>query len=185
MVQARQTQPPASGLPSERLVAALFAVGAGLKRMQYDEPVEKAALGVLHRLQCGTGAHRLSDLANELHLDLSTVSRHVRQLEDAGLVVRAEDPEDRRAHQLALTEAGTAALADAMQARIRRIDRVLAEWSEEDRETLAALLTRLGDDIAADLSAEGGRAHDVPRQPSAAAPAASATAPAPTSERHR
>jgi DNA-binding MarR family transcriptional regulator len=48
------------------------------------------------------------DLAEHLHLEKSTVSRMVAQLERKGLVVRERDPANRRLYRLRITRAGRA-----------------------------------------------------------------------------
>jgi DNA-binding MarR family transcriptional regulator len=144
MVQAIPgTAPPAA----DALVAAMFALGARLKRMQIDEPIEKAGVAVLHQLACHGDGLRLSDVAAEMQLDVSTVSRHVRHLEDAGLVERTGDPDDRRASLLNVTDAGRTTLQAAYDARARAIRTALAGWSDDERTTLTALLTRLEADL--------------------------------------
>ena len=52
------------------------------------------------------GPIRSGDLAKELFLDQSTVSRHIAHLEASGLVEKVADPDDRRATQLHLTDLG-------------------------------------------------------------------------------
>jgi len=61
---------------------------------------------------------RLSDLAEVLHTDLSTVSRQVQAAERAGLVERRPDPSDGRASRVYLTAGGRAALE-----RLRAVQR--------------------------------------------------------------
>src|SRR5215213_984808 len=64
-----------------------------------------AALILLFPLQ-RLGPLRQSALAEAVHADPSTVSRHVALLVDRGLVLRAADESDGRASRLVLTEAG-------------------------------------------------------------------------------
>jgi DNA-binding MarR family transcriptional regulator len=86
---------------------------------------------------------RLSSLAQVLGLDASTVSRHARQLEDKGLLERTEDPDDGRASRVAVSEHGSACLAQGFEARRHVISTALDGWSGDERETLRALLARL------------------------------------------
>ena len=60
---------------------------------------------------CETGPLSVNDLAGALYLEKSTASRLARGLEDAGLVERSTDEEDRRSVRLAATEAGRRAHA--------------------------------------------------------------------------
>jgi DNA-binding MarR family transcriptional regulator len=90
---------------------------------------------------------RVSALAAELGLDVSTASRHVSRLEADGLIARAPDPSDQRATKLALTAAG----AERMNAHLRHRAEVLRaatrSWPEPDVATLIELINRLADDI--------------------------------------
>ncbi len=103
---------------------------------------------LLHRLALAPGI-RVADLADGCGLDASTASRHVRTLEDAGLVTRVGDPEDRRAARLSVTPDGQQALESALRVRGDLVSRATANWSATDRGQLAALLGRLSDDLAA------------------------------------
>jgi DNA-binding MarR family transcriptional regulator len=67
---------------------------------------------VLDRL-AGTEGCRVQELAGQLHLSQSALSRAVARLEADGLVVRAMCPEDRRGVSVCLTEAGRARYAAA------------------------------------------------------------------------
>jgi DNA-binding MarR family transcriptional regulator len=76
-------------------------------------------------------------------LDASTVSRHVKQLEDRGLLERTEDPDDRRASQVTVSEQGAACLSAGFAARRGVISRALDELSADERETLRDLVARV------------------------------------------
>src|SRR6266540_3876202 len=90
---------------------------------------------------------RLPELAARMGVDASTASRQVQQLERTGLVGRVGDPADRRASLLELTAEGNRVLARMRQARRASLAQVLGGWSRADRRTLAAMLTRLVDDL--------------------------------------
>ncbi len=136
----------------DQVLEALFRVLRQVKQAPVDDPVERPAIIALSRLKAN-GAMRLSELAEDLYLDASTMSRHVRTLEDNGLVRRAGDPNDRRAVQLTLTEDGLGVLAEAWANRRTWIDRAVATWSAADRRELGAVLTRFADALAADAAA--------------------------------
>ena len=82
------------------------------------------------------------ELAGQLGRDHSTISRQMTRLETAGLLERLGSETDGRVRTARLTARGLAAFADLGQARRRLLDRVLADWSEEDREALGRLLLR-------------------------------------------
>lgn len=138
---------------ARELVVALITIGRRLKPRTHDSRLDLAAVYLLHRLRC-TGAMRVSELAKGTGLDASTVSRHLRNLEDAGYTTRAGDPEDRRAWQVRLTDQGCAFLEEAMAARVAVVSEAIAEWSGADRDRLTTLLNRLSESIEA-----AGRTH--------------------------
>ena len=115
-----------------------------LKQAQHDDGVDRSAIIMLARLK-DHGTLRLSDLAGQLCLDVSTVSRQARALEDRGYVARADDPTDGRAVRLTLAEPGRAVLETAFRNRQAWLDRSLADWSPAERSDLAEQLTKLAD----------------------------------------
>jgi DNA-binding MarR family transcriptional regulator len=131
------------------LARSLAALRVSPQALGLDRRVDRAAYLTLSRLD-DHGTARMSELATVLCLDLSTVSRQVRALEDIGLIGRTPDLEDRRAYLLAPTEAGQALVADVKAAFSRLVDLALADWSERDRRTLTSLLSRLATDMRPD-----------------------------------
>ena len=131
----------------DELAMALYRVVQRVRQAPHDDPVDRSAIVLLARLH-EHGPSRLSDLAGMLCLDVSTVSRHARTLEDRGYVARADDPADGRAVQLTLTESGRAVLETAFRNRQAWLDRSLAGWSAAERDDLARTLTRLADALA-------------------------------------
>lgn len=121
-----------------------------LKSQLTGENRDRAALVLLYPL-CRLGPLRQGTLADLVHADPSTVSRHVATLVDHGLVRRVADETDGRASRLVVTDAGMAAL-DALRAeREAHLDRAIAHWSDDDVATFSTLLGRLLDDLSASL----------------------------------
>jgi DNA-binding MarR family transcriptional regulator len=85
---------------------------------------------------------RLSDLADVLHTDLSTVSRQVQAAERAGLVERRPDPSDGRASRVYLTVGGRDALERVRAVQRAEILASIADWAPEDQHMFAALMSR-------------------------------------------
>ena len=99
------------------------------------------------------GPARLSDIAVELGVDVSTVSRQVAALEAKGLLVREPDPVDGRAVRLSLSEAGDA-LTDRLRTAWRAtIAEALADWTPGEIDALAPLLERFATDVAGEPAA--------------------------------
>ncbi|GIU88358.1 MAG: hypothetical protein KatS3mg009_2873 [Acidimicrobiia bacterium] len=109
-------------------------------------PMTRAGLGVL-RLVHRHGPVVVSDLARRLGLDLSTVSRQLRPLEEEGLVARSSDRDDRRVVWLALTPKGRRVIERTTRAWLEDYQHALEGWSPADRAVLAELIERLRRDL--------------------------------------
>jgi DNA-binding MarR family transcriptional regulator len=110
--------------------------------------LDRSAYGILCRL-ADEGPQRLGLLATAFGLDPSTITRQVQALEKANLVRRRADEDDRRASILDLTEEGRTVLEHTRAYRRRRLEELLDDWAESDRDELARLLTKVNDSIAA------------------------------------
>jgi DNA-binding MarR family transcriptional regulator len=140
---------PVAGTPvttARELLVALLTVGRRLKSHTAEGRLDPASVFLLHQVRVN-GPLRVSELAKCAALDSSTVSRHVRGLETGGYLDRTGDPDDRRASRLRVTERGAEFLELAMAARVAIVAQAVEDWSEEDRETLSRLMTRLAESI--------------------------------------
>ena len=124
-----------------------------LKSAQPTGGRDRAALVLLFPL-VRLGPLRQGALADLVHADPSTVSRHVATLIEQGLVRRAADETDGRASRLVVTDDGRAALEQMRSEREAVLARVTADWSAADLATLTTLFGRLMDDLASSLPAE-------------------------------
>jgi DNA-binding MarR family transcriptional regulator len=97
------------------------------------------------------GPLRQGALAELVHADPSTVSRHVAALVERGLVRRVADESDGRASKLVVTDPGHAVLDTLRNEREGHLERVTAAWSATDLAALTTLFGRLLDDISATL----------------------------------
>jgi len=86
-------------------------------------------------------------LARALRIEGPTLTRHLDGLEEAGLVVRTREANDRRAVQVELTDAGRAKHAELLQAVIGFNRRLTAGLDEEKLEQLRRLLARLEQNV--------------------------------------
>jgi DNA-binding MarR family transcriptional regulator len=81
-------------------------------------------------------------LCDMMKLTQNTVVTWLNELEEAGYVSRVRDPSDRRKHNVALTETGTAALERA-ETELRRLeDEVLSGLNADERGQLRRLLAK-------------------------------------------
>jgi DNA-binding MarR family transcriptional regulator len=114
---------------------AAIAAKAGVR-------VERSTYVLLRRL-ADCAPVRLSDLAADLGLDISTVSRQVARLTDQRLVRRQADPADARAGHLDLTARGRELLAKVRRGRHAWLAEAVDGWTDADRAELARLLACL------------------------------------------
>lgn len=126
----------------DAVMTAMVRVG---KRMRQRFPGEDLdfSLFVLLKTVAHHGPMRLSALAGLLDLDASTVSRHVKSLDDRGLLERGTDPDDGRASQVGVSPAGLARIEAGAARRRDLIGSALAGWADQDREDLRRLLHQL------------------------------------------
>jgi len=133
--------------PIEGVLHAFTRIGRRLKAKQPGDTIDHSAHLVLFVLRC-SGALRLSDLAGRMELDASTASRHVRALEQLGLVRRSPDPDDGRAFRVELTEHGVEEWESNARRRMELLSAAMDGWSEDDILTFERLMTRFADGVA-------------------------------------
>ena len=88
------------------------------------------------------GVHQ-KDLLEKAHIGAPAMSELINKLEDDGYIVRTVDPDDRRATLLSLTEKGAARAAEVDDERALRFKAAFANLTDEEKETLSALLDKL------------------------------------------
>lgn len=130
----------------DAVMGTLMVLGRRLRQRMTDDTLDFSVVPILKTLST-CGAMRLSSLADALELDASTVSRHVKQLEDRGYLDRTSDPDDGRASQIQVTDAGRQALHDHISRRKALIAAVLDGWSDSDKEFLRAALDRFNKEL--------------------------------------
>ncbi len=95
---------------------------------------------------------RVSDLAEVLHTDVSTVSRQVSTLVDLDFVTRGPDPDDRRAQALTLSDEGKGLLTAIRTGRDVWLQGVLSDWSDDDVRHFSSHLQNFASDLEASLA---------------------------------
>jgi DNA-binding MarR family transcriptional regulator len=78
--------------------------------------LDRAAVTLLRQM-ADSDPMRPGELAARLEVEASHVTRQVQQLQKAGYVSRAPDPDDRRAQRIELTPAGTRSTGSVPRAR--------------------------------------------------------------------
>jgi DNA-binding MarR family transcriptional regulator len=82
-------------------------------------------------------------VANRIGNDRATIGGVVDRLASRDLIVRTDDPADRRVRKLYLTPKGAALLDDARPAMRKVQQRMLEPFSPEERDTFISMMTRL------------------------------------------
>ena len=136
-------------------LGSLHAINRALKHRARIEHGDSLALLTVLTTVASPGRARASDLADQLMIDLSSMSRRLSALEAQGLIKKVVDEGDRRAQLVALTADGRDLLHSLRQNAVDRMSGILSDWSQHDLDQLSRLLLRLEGDLAA---AEGEQA---------------------------
>jgi DNA-binding MarR family transcriptional regulator len=113
----------------------------GRKSSLYQE-VDRAGYLALRTLD-DLGPSCINGLAQELHLDSSTVTRQVSALESGDFVTRRVDPNDGRSWLIDLTPRGRKAMRTVERGRREAIHSMLASWQSEEVHDLARKIAKL------------------------------------------
>lgn len=103
--------------------------------------LERSAYLLLHQINTH-GAAGVKALAAEFDLDISTVSRQAAALEQKAYVSRVPDPLDGRAYSFRITDLGIKELLEEQQARKAKVEEVVRNWSDEEKQIFGQLLKK-------------------------------------------
>lgn len=120
----------------ERVLDVELRQAAGMPLGDFDALIQLAF--------APAGPVRMTDLAHRVLISRSGMTRRIADLERRGLVERGEHPTDARATTVALTQAGTDALAAALPVHLRGIARhFCGGLTDEELSDLAETLGRV------------------------------------------
>ena len=119
-----------------------------MRQRGQGETLDTGSFWLLKTL-AASGPLRVTDLAACANLDASTVSRHVAQLDSAGLIERTPDPVDGRAQRVKLSPPGAQKIEAALRSRRALLEKSLESWDPRDLDQLDRLLTRFAADVEA------------------------------------
>ena len=126
--------------PAARLLGAVLKLNRGLRGVRGAlAPAKLLALGALSRDEGVSGRV----LAARLRVQPQSLTRLLAELEEAGLIARDGDADDRRKTRIRITGAGEAALSAELVARRRRLATALGATDPTEVERTAAFLERL------------------------------------------
>jgi DNA-binding MarR family transcriptional regulator len=103
-----------------------------------ESGLSMSQIGALFRLH--RGASGVSDLGDGLGVTSAAASQLLERLVHSGLILRSEDPNDRRGKQIVLTDKGRRVLRESLHARQGWLDDLAAVLSNGEKEKIAAAL---------------------------------------------
>ncbi|WP_321500114.1 MarR family transcriptional regulator [Breoghania sp.] len=104
-------------------------------------PMQRAHYLLMLRLL--EGPRTSGELAMELVLDHSTVTRQISAVEKCGFVRRRVNPDDGRSALFEATDLGVAQCALMRRLRLERLTIMLGDWEPEERRRFADYVSRL------------------------------------------
>jgi DNA-binding MarR family transcriptional regulator len=120
-------------------------IEARLEPVYREHGLEPGWHDVLATLRRSGPSYRLrpSDFSGALMLTSSGTTKRLDKLEQAGLVTREPDPDDRRGTLIALTDDGRALIDRLTEAHLANERRILSALTDAERDELAGLLRKL------------------------------------------
>jgi MarR family transcriptional regulator, 2-MHQ and catechol-resistance regulon repressor len=100
---------------------------------------EFSVLEVLHQ----KGMQTIHQVGQSILISSGSMTYVIDKLEQKGMLERRACPSDRRAIHLALTDTGMALMEEIMPRHQRLIDGMFESLSEEERESIVALLNKI------------------------------------------
>lgn len=133
-------------MPTDAMEALLALAGAHavVTRTLEAQGLSFGEIRLLLALRAIEDGARPTDLARDLHLSASGVTRMALPLEKLGVVARRSDPQDARASRVVLTKAGRDLLDDAVAHVAEKGAKLLRRLSVGQTKQLQRLLEEIG-----------------------------------------
>ncbi|MBN2083880.1 MAG: MarR family transcriptional regulator [Anaerolineales bacterium] len=112
-----------------------------------ENGVSLPQIGALFRIRKGDCS--VSDISAELRITNAAASQMLESLVRQEFIRRSEDPDDRRAKQIVLTEKGRKILLDSMQARQGWMQHLAHALTPQEQAQITSALTLLAEKTAA------------------------------------
>lgn len=116
------------------------------RNVRREGGLERSAYILLSRIRI-QGPMSIGELSAALGLDTSTLNRQTGAAMRSGLVDRIPDPDGGMARKFRITDKGASLLDEERERTVDNLDRVMADWSDEDIAGFAAYLKRFNTDI--------------------------------------
>ncbi|WP_328396565.1 MarR family winged helix-turn-helix transcriptional regulator [Nocardia sp. NBC_00416] len=136
---------------AQGLLDELFLISRALRR-NLAQPEEgrllPGGISVLVNLE-SAGPCRQVDLAAQIGISASAMSRHITELVADGYVLRNTDPDDGRAIRVEVSSTGHELLGRIRESRIQGLQEVMADWTQDDAERARHILHTLRSQLIA------------------------------------
>ena len=120
-------------------------MSAEVKRQQVDfSPLEHIAMGVIDKAESASQQM----LVESMNRDKAQIARMVSRLLRQDLIIKKENPDDKRSVLLSLSSKGKAFLARLDEVELEITTQMLQGFSDEEAESLRALLERLNKNLS-------------------------------------
>lgn len=129
-------------------MAALRECAKHVHRGVADQPLDEVDVGLLALTGAEKGRLKPSHAAAMLEVSFPSVTRHVRALQDKGLITIAPDTDDGRSYAITLSSAGEQALRAYRDNLVARFTPAVTDWSATELATLATQVTRLAESMS-------------------------------------
>ncbi len=139
----RKPVPLSQALHSWMDISAHHAVRGWMHRARatgLSVPQFSILMQLYRRGYCG-----ISDISDRFEISNAAASQHVENLVQQGLLGRTEDPHDRRAKQIQLSDKGRALLQRGFEGRHQWADQLARAIDPKDQEKVAEALTILSE----------------------------------------
>ena len=118
-------------------------VKRSLESMEADCGISRARFGVLRALASADTGLTMNEIARQLIVTATNVTRHIVALAEDGLVERTVDPNDKRSVIVHLTDAGRRRFEDVMPERVKRAEEEFSSLSEREKRMLIHIVAKL------------------------------------------
>lgn len=117
-----------------------------LSKFEHCTGISRTRLEILRTLSEGENFTQ-RDLQNKVNIDPAAITRHLKQLEERGLIVRMKNPDDNRFSLVRLTEEGKENIGAYCEEKQRITSKILNGFSEQERTLLLNMLKRLLENV--------------------------------------
>lgn len=131
----------------DRIFELLQALNKGVSpKFERCAGISPTRLRLLHELYQVAEISQIS-LQKEIGIDAAAITRHLRGLEESGMILRRNNPADNRVTLVSLTEQGREKVLTYKEEKNRFIGDLLAGFDERERKLLIDMLIRLQHNI--------------------------------------